>query len=87
MTAQIDKVKLSGSQILGGVGGTLNLWIGISFVTVIELCEFLYHICEDIIHMIRDKHANMHTVGAEDSDGTNITSGTTDHKCVVIDLC
>ena len=49
MEAHIDKPKVTGSQIMGAVGGTLNLWIGISFVTVVEVCELLYRICKTVI--------------------------------------
>ena len=34
-----DKPALGLESLLGTMGGTLNLWIGISFVTVIELIE------------------------------------------------
>ncbi len=39
-----DKAVVSLDGLLGSIGGTLNLWIGITFVTLIELCEMCYHI-------------------------------------------
>ena len=57
MKVHRDKKKVTGSQILGAVGGTLNLWIGISFVTAVELCELIYNICKAAANSMRDKKA------------------------------
>ena len=41
LTVLEDKPALTVESLLGTMGGTLNLWIGISFVTVIELIDML----------------------------------------------
>ena len=41
-----DSPALSFEGLIGNLGGTLNLWIGISLTTIIELFDLLYHICE-----------------------------------------
>ena len=39
-----DQSAVSVAQLMGTLGGTLNLWVGISFITIIELLELLYHL-------------------------------------------
>ena len=41
LTVLEDKPALTMESLLGTMGGTLNLWIGISFVTIIELIDML----------------------------------------------
>ena len=41
LTVLEDKPALGLESLLGTMGGTLNLWIGISFVTVIEIIDML----------------------------------------------
>ena len=41
LTILEDKPALGLESLLGTMGGTLNLWIGISFVTVIELIDMV----------------------------------------------
>ena len=41
LTVLEDKPALGLESLLGTIGGTLNLWIGISFVTVIEVIDML----------------------------------------------
>ena len=42
--------------ILGSLGGHLNLWIGITFFTLVELVELLYH-CALVMWRRPDKYA------------------------------
>ena len=43
-----ESPSLSFSSFMGSLGGLLNLWIGITFITLVELVEFLYNfICID----------------------------------------
>ena len=39
-----DTPMLTGSAMFGTLGGVLNLWIGITFVTFIELLELFYRV-------------------------------------------
>ena len=39
-----DKEALGLESFFGTLGGTLNLWIGVSFVTLIEIIDMVFHI-------------------------------------------
>ncbi len=51
-TVEIHKqvVSLSTTDLLSNVGGVLGLWIGISFVTIIEMCGFLGRLLKTTVH-------------------------------------
>ena len=40
----VDQMAVSPAQLVGSLGGALNLWVGISFITVVELLELFYHL-------------------------------------------
>ena len=40
-----DEPSFTAESLIGTLGGTLNLWIGISFVTLFELLELLLLLC------------------------------------------
>ena len=44
VTVMEDKEALGLESLLGTLGGTLNLWIGISFVTFIEIIDMIFNI-------------------------------------------
>ena len=39
-----DKPALGMESLLGAMGGTLNLWIGISFITLIEIIDMIFNV-------------------------------------------
>ena len=39
-----DQAKLTSEQCVGVMGGVLNLWMGVTFITVIELIELCSHV-------------------------------------------
>lgn len=43
-----DKASSSWETLFSNIGGTLNLWIGVTFITLIEICELLSDILNDI---------------------------------------
>ena len=45
-----DKEALELETFLGTLGGTLNLWIGISFVTLIEIIDMVFNIIKRLIY-------------------------------------
>ena len=47
MTELIDKPTLTVEQLFGSLGGLFNLWIGITFFTLIELFDLCYIIAAD----------------------------------------
>ena len=44
VTIMEDKEAIGLESLLGALGGMLNLWIGISFVTVIEIIDVIFKI-------------------------------------------
>ena len=56
-TVEIHKqvVSLSTTDLLSNVGGVLGLWIGISFVTIIEMCGFLGRLLKTTVHGLGGK--------------------------------
>ena len=43
VTKHEDKPTICFETLIGSVGGILNLWIGISFFTLLEILELLYN--------------------------------------------
>ena len=39
-----DSVKITTVSLVGNLGGILNLWIGFTFVTVVEICDLIYQV-------------------------------------------
>ena len=39
-----DKEALTVESVVGSLGGTLNLWVGVSFITLIELIDLAYQL-------------------------------------------
>lgn len=39
-----DTVKITPVSLVGNLGGILNLWIGFTFVTVVEICDLVYQL-------------------------------------------
>jgi hypothetical protein len=37
---------ISPEALFGNVGGLLNLWVGITFITIIEIIEFIHQLCK-----------------------------------------
>jgi hypothetical protein len=56
---QLDKLaqqaSLSGVDVLANVGGHSGLWIGISFLSLMELTEMLYRLWRSNFHLLRMK--------------------------------
>ena len=44
VTVLQDKPALGLESLLGTMGGTLNLWIGISFITLIEIIDLIFNV-------------------------------------------
>ena len=40
-----EHASLTAESLIGTLGGILNLWVGVSFITVIELCELIINCC------------------------------------------
>ncbi len=49
VTHLVDKPIMTMETVLAGLGGTLNLWIGISFITIVEILDLLIKICHKVI--------------------------------------
>ena len=60
------------SALLGALGGILNLWIGITFFTFIEVIELVYNLIA-----IRCKHPETQSIGSDKSgdDGGKLSNG------------
>lgn len=56
-TLQLEKLtqqaSLSGIDVLSNVGGQSGLWIGISFLSLMELTEMLYRLWRSNFHLLR----------------------------------
>ena len=48
-----DIPKHSVAGLVASLGGTLNLWIGVSFITVVEIIDLIYKL---IRHIFTRKH-------------------------------
>ena len=53
-----DKEALGLETFLGTLGGTLNLWIGISFVTIIEIVDMVFNIVVGLMSQKKVKDEN-----------------------------
>ena len=62
-----DKPSLTIEQLFGSLGGLFNLWIGITFFTLIELFDLCYVIATDSCCR-KDKHAT------DNADEEKVTS-------------
>ena len=55
VTKYKDVPAVSLSSFIGTLGGILNLWVGLSFITVIELMELLMNICGKLMKVRKQK--------------------------------
>ncbi len=55
ITSLIDKPAVTIESLIGSMGGTLNLWIGISFVTIVEVIEVIFSLCRLVVYAIKEK--------------------------------
>ncbi len=44
LTTYEDREALTLANMIGSIGGSLNLWAGISFLTILELLELFYRL-------------------------------------------
>ena len=51
-----EQASLTAESLIGTLGGILNLWVGMSFITVIELCELMINCC-----ICRQRKNKIHT--------------------------
>lgn len=61
---------ISPEALFGNVGGLLNLWVGITFITIIEIVEFLYQLCVQRKQLAQKKmqNGNGNTGGPEPTE-------------------
>ena len=68
----------------GSMGGILNLWIGITFFTLIELCDLVYKLVESSFNRYKsgaDKgDRNNSTTPVQSYEGGNENNGLGDRK-------
>ena len=50
-----QQATLSGTDVLSNVGGQTGLWIGISFLSLMEITEMLYRLIRYQYHRIRER--------------------------------
>ena len=64
-----DTQKLSIVSLVGALGGILNLWIGITFVTFIEVCDLVYQL---IANRIKNRNKGNEVQPIMDNNNANM---------------
>ncbi|UJR18328.1 hypothetical protein I4U23_005230 [Adineta vaga] len=59
VTSYIQQASLSPVDVLSNIGGQTGLWIGISFLSLMELAEMLYRLIRHQFHLMRRKLTNL----------------------------
>jgi hypothetical protein len=52
-----QQATLGATDVLSNVGGQTGLWIGMSFLSLMEIAEMFYRLIRYRCHRIREKHA------------------------------
>ena len=61
VTQLSDTPSYSPQQLLASIGGAMNLWIGITWITLVEVAELIYYLCRiasqrrQIVHVDQKK--------------------------------
>ena len=56
VTQFTDAPAVTLENFIGSLGGILNLWVGLSFVTIIELLELLTKVVKELLQNHTSKH-------------------------------
>ena len=65
-----DTVKITPVSLVGNLGGILNLWIGFTFVTVVEICDLIYQVVMTRAQRKKERAHSMTMPSAPASDTT-----------------
>ena len=86
-TITMKEVRLSTfSAILGSMGGILNLWMGVSFLTLIELIDFVItatkaRLCTDSSNKKSEPPIHEESKGSANHPGLNLQISPDQRKC------
>ena len=76
LTLMSEKESMGIEALIGNLGGVLNLWVGISFVTAVEILEMFFNCCPCIKKRNKSKVKKVQVQPAVTTD-TNIHHSTT----------
>ena len=61
-TVVTDTQQWTFVSLAGSLGGILNLWIGITFVTFVEVCDLVYQLIAHAIRRCKTKKDRVHAL-------------------------